>query len=100
LGKVAGLGGIALGVVVLLIRPIIGRITTLPRADRAPILRLIAGGAFGIGALGIAAWLVGGFSGGNVTSGTNGVAIRGNVSGSTITTNAPGTPPAGATPNR
>ena len=34
LGKIAGLGGIALGVVVMLIRPIIDRASSLPEAQR------------------------------------------------------------------
>jgi hypothetical protein len=52
LGKVAGLGGIAIGVVVLLVRPIIDRVSSVPAAERAPMLRFVAMGAFGIGALG------------------------------------------------
>jgi hypothetical protein len=52
LGKIAGLGGIAIGVVVLLIRPIIDRVSSVPPADRAPMLRFVAIGAFGIGTLG------------------------------------------------
>jgi hypothetical protein len=89
LGKVAGLGGIALGVVVLLVRPIIDRISSVPAAQRAPTLRFVAMGAFGIGALGVVAWLLSGLSVGNVTSGAGGVAAGGNISGSTITTLAP-----------
>jgi hypothetical protein len=89
LGKIAGLGGIAIGMVVLLIRPIIDRISSVPEAQRAPMLRFVALGAFGIGALGIVAWLVSGLSAGNVTSGAGGVAAGGNISGSTISTNVP-----------
>jgi hypothetical protein len=92
LGKIAGLGGIALGAVVLLVRPIIDRVATVPAAQRAPLLRLIATGAFGIGALGIVGWLISGLSGGNVTSGPGGVSVGHDITGSTITTNAP--PPA------
>jgi hypothetical protein len=98
LGKVAGLGGIAVGVVVLLIRPIIDRASAVPPAERAPMLRFLSMGAFGIGALGILAWLISGLSGGNVTSGPGGVAAGGNISGSTINTNAgqgASAPPAG-----
>lgn len=96
LGKVAGVGGIALGVVVLLVRPIIDRVSSVPAAQRAPMLRFVAIGAFGIGALGIVAWLVSGLSGGNVTSGAGGIAAGRDVSGNTITL-APqgsGAPPA------
>ena len=93
LGKVAGLGGIALGVVVLLVRPVIDRMSHVPAAQRGPLLRFIATGAFGIGALGIVAWLMSGLLvGGNVTvtAGQSGVAAGRNVSGNTITI---GTPP-------
>ena len=85
LGKIAGLGGIAIGVVVLLVRPIIDRASSLPAAERAPMLRFVAIGSFGIGALGIVAWLVSGLSGGNVTSGPGGVAAGRDISGTTIT---------------
>jgi hypothetical protein len=47
LGKIAGLGGIALGVVVLLLRPVIRNSFSLPAKQREPFFRLIAIGAFG-----------------------------------------------------
>ena len=62
------------------------------------MLRFLAMGAFGIGALGIIAWLVSELPGSNVTSGPGGVAAGGNISGSTINTNAgqgASAPPAG-----
>lgn len=85
LGKVAGLGDIAIGVVLLLVRPIIDRVSSVPAAQRAPMLRFVAMGAFGIGALGIIAWVVSGLSGGNVTAGAGGVAAGRDVSGNAIT---------------
>jgi hypothetical protein len=85
LGKVAGLGGIAIGVVLLLVRPIIDQASSVPVAQRTPMLRFIAMGAFGIGALGTVAWLISGLSGGNVTSGAGGVAAGRDIFGSTIT---------------
>jgi hypothetical protein len=91
LGKIAGLGGIAIGVVALLVRPIIDRVSSVPAAERAPMLRFVAMGAFGIGALGIVAWLVSGLSGGNVTSGPGGFAAGRDISGNTITQAPPGT---------
>jgi hypothetical protein len=60
LGKIAGLGGIALGVVVLLVRPVIEQSATLPEATRGWLLLTIAIGAFVIGALGMAFWVLGG----------------------------------------
>jgi hypothetical protein len=59
LGEVAGIGGIALGVVVLLVRPLIGTIPGLPENARAGTVKWIAAGCFVIGALGIVAWTVG-----------------------------------------
>jgi hypothetical protein len=64
LGKVAGLGGIAFGAIVLLTRPIIKQALGLPAAERAPTLRFIALGAFAVGALGIVAWLAMSLGGG------------------------------------
>ena len=103
LGKVAGLGGIAIGVVVVLIRPLIDRTSSVPVAQRAPLLRLIAIGAFGIGALGIVAWLISGLQGGgNVTASGGGVAAGRDISGSVSTAipqgNAPSASPAAKPP--
>jgi hypothetical protein len=91
LGKVASLGGIALGVVVLLVRPVIDRTSGVSAAQGGPLLRFVAMGAFGIGALGIVAWLVNGLLGGNVTvtAGQGGLAAGHNVSGNTVTIAAP-----------
>jgi hypothetical protein len=96
LGKIAGLGGIAIGAVVLLIRPIIDRVSSVPTAARAPMLRFVAMGAFGVGALEIVAWLVSGLSVGNVNADRGGVAIKGDITNSTVTTGA--TPGAAAPP--
>ena len=100
LGKIAGLGGIGLGVVVLLVRPVIDRTSDVPAAQRGPLLRFIAMGAFGIGALGIVAWLVSGMSVGNiaVTAAQDGVAAGHDVSGNTITTGAAKAPAARSAP--
>jgi hypothetical protein len=92
LGKVAGLGGIATGVVVLLIRPVIGRASVLPVAERTPLLRLIALGAFGLGALGIIAWLLSAAPGVKVTGGPCSVTSAGSASGNSVRC---GTVPAG-----
>jgi hypothetical protein len=95
LGKVAGLGGIAIGVVALLVRPLIDRAAGVPAGQRAPLLRFIAMGAFGIGALGIIAWVVSGLAGGpTVTAGTGGMAAGRDVSGNTVTIGQP-LPPQG-----
>jgi hypothetical protein len=60
LGKVAGIGGIAIGAVVLLLNTLIGTIPGLPADQQAEIVKLLAILSFGIGALGIIAWFAGG----------------------------------------
>ncbi len=80
LGEIAGIGGIALGVVVLLVRPLIATISGLPRNARAGPIKLIAIGCFAIGALGIAAWIFGSQSGGRQVS-TRGAQSPGVISG-------------------
>ena len=90
LGKVAGLGGLAIGVVALLVRPVIARTSGVPAAQRGPLLRFVAMGAFGIGALGIVAWLVSGLTGGGtVAAGSGGMAAGRDVSGNTVTIGQP-----------
>jgi hypothetical protein len=98
LGKIAGVAGIAIGAVVVLGRRVIDRIAGVPKAEQAPLLRFVATGAFGIGALGVVAWLVSGLSGGNltVTSGPGGVAAGRDVTGNKITIGQPETPAARA----
>ena len=60
LGKVAGIGGIAIGAVVLILNALIGTIPGLPADQQAEIVKLLASLSFGIGALGIIGWLVAG----------------------------------------
>ncbi|HMD64779.1 MAG TPA: hypothetical protein VKF83_12520 [Stellaceae bacterium] len=104
LGEIAGIGGIALGVVVLVLRPLIGTIAGLPKDARASPVKLIAIGCFVIGALGIAAWTIGSQSSGSQVS-TRGAQSPGVISGGDATINygaSPqthtGSPPAN-TPN-
>jgi hypothetical protein len=85
LGKVAGIGGLAIGMIVRIVRPMIEGAKDLPRAERAPVFRLIGIGAFAIGALGILAWLIAtiaappsGASGGNCNVTSGGILSGGN----------------------
>ncbi len=85
LGKVAGVAGIAIGMIVLLVRPMIDGAKDLPRAERAPMFPLVAVGAFAIGALGILAWLLASVTGGassgadgNCSISSSGIASGGN----------------------
>jgi hypothetical protein len=89
LGKFGGVAGIAIGMIILLVRPIIGRALSLPVAERAPTLRFLALGAFGIGALGIVAWLVSGLGNVNVTAGPGGLAVGHDTTNSNIYMVAP-----------
>jgi hypothetical protein len=84
LGEIAGIGGMALGVVVLLLRPLIGTIAGLPKDARAGSVKLIAVGCFVIGALGIAAWTFGGQAKGPQVS-THGARSPGVIGGDNVT---------------
>jgi hypothetical protein len=88
LGEVAGIGGLAIGVVLLLVRPLIDKLGIVPAAQRGPLVRLIAGGAFGIGVLGIGAWLIASMTGGPAarTAGNQSPAI---ISGGNVSVGAP-----------
>ena len=114
LGRVAGIGGIALGAVVLLVRPLISTVRGVPAPQRAKVVRSIAFGCFFVGALGIVTWGTSAWSGGQsvVTTGEQspGVISGGNVSigaspppATTTTQNeaatAPSAPPPATLPN-
>jgi hypothetical protein len=97
LGKVAGIGGIAVGAVVLLVRPLIEQMSTLPKRQRAPTFRLIAIGAFAIGAIGIVVWLGSNLGGHNttVTGGPCSNTSAGDASGNSVNCGSvPGAAPA------
>lgn len=98
LGEVAGIGGIALGVVVLVLRPLIASLAGLPKDARAGPVRLIAIGCFLIGGLGIAAWTVGNRAAGPEVS-TKGAQSPGIVSGGSATVTYGGSPAAQPAPS-
>jgi hypothetical protein len=56
LGKVAGIGGISVGAVILVFNALIGAIPGLPPDQQADVVRLLAFLGFGIGVIGIIAW--------------------------------------------
>jgi len=105
LGKVAGIGGIAIGAVVVIIRAVLDKTSSVPTKQRASMLRLLAIGAFGVGALGIMAWVANGWSSGQKAStrGNDSPAIigGGNVTIGPANSTAPSapTPQIGVTPN-
>ena len=94
LGKIAGIGGIAIGMIVVLGRLLIQRSSSLPAKERAPMLRLLAIGAFAIGGLGIVAWTLGNSAGVHVTGATGGITAGGNATGNTVNYGGPAGGPA------
>ena len=83
LGKIAGIGGIAIGAMVLLVRPLIDK-AIKAKPEQLALFRLIALGAFAIGALGIGAWALGGSSGTRVDVGPCAVGSGRDASGNTV----------------
>jgi hypothetical protein len=63
LGKIAGIGGLALGVVVLLLRPVIEQSASLPEPTRGWLLLVTAFGAFVVGVVGLIVWRLGSLQG-------------------------------------
>jgi hypothetical protein len=66
------------------VRGIIDKTSSVPAKQRASMLRLLAIGAFGVGALGIMAWVANGWSGGQHTS-TRGSDSPAVISGGNVT---------------
>jgi hypothetical protein len=99
LGEIAGIGGIALGVVVLLLRPLIATISGLPKDARSGPVKMIAIGCFVIGALGIGAWIWGNQSKGLQAS-TRGTQSPAVIGGGNVTVNfgSPSVPQTGSSP--
>jgi hypothetical protein len=83
LGKIAGIGGIAIGAVVLLVRPLIDK-AAKAKPGQLALFRLIAIGAFAIGVLGIGAWALNGSGGGHVDVSPCAVGAGRDASGNTV----------------
>jgi hypothetical protein len=79
LGSIAGIGGIALGVMLLVFRDIIRKkvFAQLTRAQSYDLLRLVTVLTWSVAVLGIAAWAWGGSVGGVVAN--DGVAAGGDL---------------------
>ena len=58
LGEIAGIGGIALGVALYLLRDVIANALKVKSPEGHRTLRLCAGLAFAIGVVGIAGWVI------------------------------------------
>ncbi len=85
-GQVAGIGGLALGVFLLLFRDIIRKniFPELPPADAYRLLRLITMAVWSVAIVGIAAWVYTSQIHVSVQANDCGVALGGNVSGSSV----------------
>jgi hypothetical protein len=82
-GQVAGIGGLALGVFLLLFRDIIRKniFPKLPPAEAYRLLRLITVAVWSVAIVGIAAWVYTSQAHVSVQAGDCGVAVGGSVSG-------------------
>lgn len=90
-GQVAGIGGVALGVFLLLFRDIIRLkiFPELPPAEAYRLLRLITIAVWSVAVIGIGAWILVTLSGkGTAQASDCAIAINGNVSDSTVTNTA------------
>ena len=97
-GQIAGIGGLALGVFLLLFRDIIRKniFPKLPPAETYRLLRLITVAVWSIAVIGIVAWLITGMQfGASVKTGDCGIAAAGSASNNSV--NCGSAPPAPAT---
>ncbi|GLR44025.1 hypothetical protein [Mesorhizobium amorphae] len=95
-GQVAGIGGLALGVFLLLFREIIRKkiFPMLPPAQAYRLLRLITGAVWSIALAGIAAWVYTSQASAKAVSADHGIAIGGDVSGGSTVENTTAVDPA------
>jgi hypothetical protein len=89
-GQIAGIGGLALGVLLLVFRDIVRKkiFPKLPPAEAYRLLRLITVAVWSVAIVGIVAWVYiarASASIPDVQANCGGVAIGGNVTGATIT---------------
>ena len=86
-GQIAGIGGLALGVFLLLFREVIRKkiFPMLPPIQAYRLLRMIIIAVWSVAIVGIAAWVyIGDGSARAVSADNGGIAIGGDVSGSTL----------------
>ena len=89
-GQVAGIGGLALGVFLLLFREIVRKkiFPMLPPADAYRLLRLITGAVWSVALAGIAAWVYTSQASAKAVSADHGIAVGGDVSGGSTVENS------------
>src|SRR5712691_11416254 len=85
-GQIAGIGGLALGVLLIVFRDIVRKkiFPKLPQAEAYRLLRLITIAVWSVAVIGIFAWIIPPPK----VSADCGIAVGGNVSGSTVTSTA------------
>jgi hypothetical protein len=96
-GQIAGIGGLALGVLLIVFRDIIRKniFPTLPPQEAYRLLRLITLAVWSVAIVGIGAWVyVTRASTPNIEAVSGGIAVGGNVRGSNIITGS--TPESGS----
>jgi hypothetical protein len=86
-GQVAGIGGLALGVLLIVFRDIIRKriFPKLPPAEAYRLLRLITVAVWSVAIVGIVAWVYVARASTPNVSADCGIAVGGNISGSTVT---------------
>lgn len=97
-GQIAGIGGLALGVFLLLFREVIRKniFPKLPAREAYRLLRLITGAVWSVTIIGILAWVYdGSVSAAKVNVGPGSVGVGGDVNNSTVTVGSPPPPASG-----
>jgi hypothetical protein len=87
-GQIAGIGGVALGVLLIIFRDIIRKniFPKLPPAQAYRLLRLITGAVWSVAVIGIIAWVYVSAGPSSVIGKDGGVAIGGSANGANIQT--------------
>ena len=87
-GQIAGIGGLALGVLLIIFRDIIRKniFPRLPPGQAYRLLRLITGAVWSVAVIGIIAWVYVSVGPRSVIGNNGGVAIRDSANGATIQT--------------
>jgi hypothetical protein len=84
LGKIAGLAGIAVGVVLFIVKKVLDKSGGLAKPEQAALLNRIVLGAFLLGGAGIFSWVLTENKGQTVTGAPCGMTVGGSVSGGSI----------------
>jgi hypothetical protein len=87
-GQIGGIGGLALGVLLIVFRDIIRKniFPKFPPKEAYRLLRLITGAVWSVAVIGIIAWVYVSMGPGRVIANDGGVAIGGSANGANIKT--------------